>query len=496
MCGGDVALQGFLVQTLIALLEALKDDSPWTSVTLEPDLESEKVDILWVYQDGTKKAVQVKSSKNPFSPTQVKQWADVLQESKAADRYELCLVGPTTPTVAKLGRVGDVEVPTPKSLDLPAFKSDAAHRLHGLLPKLGLPTRSAGQLDDLVSLLLANLASRSVDRQTLPREALGKLLCRWISHSGTGVRIVRVFVACPKDAPDERAVLDQVVASINRTEGDAHQVRLELLAAEFHPPQPGAAGGFGDAADTPTADDLFLGIVSAAFDDEPRVPRVKRNAYEEVCDLRDQLESLGVVCGYTGVRGGEDSFQNRVSEHLRRTLHLLEPPKPGTEPRSDPTKYLRDLLDKSAWTVFPARKGGRFRCKRRCAAIGWWWSAGGGRPTGVGEDHVPAPHRVRLVPNPVGRRSGRGRPAAGNPRSHLPGVRADQRIGRARQTLGGRSRRAARRGRGGLASSLPGCGQHRRFVGPGRAVLPATACRRRLHRTAGRAGRSARSAGA
>jgi hypothetical protein len=59
MSGGDVALRGFLVQTLIALLEALNDDPPWTNVTLEPKLDSEKVDILWAYRDGTTKAVQV-----------------------------------------------------------------------------------------------------------------------------------------------------------------------------------------------------------------------------------------------------------------------------------------------------------------------------------------------------------------------------------------------------------------------------------------------------
>jgi hypothetical protein len=175
------------------------------------------------------------------------------------------------------------------------------------------------QLDDLVSLLIENLASGSVDRQTLSREGLAELLRRWISHSGTGVRIVRVFVACPKDAQDERAVLNQVVASINRTEGDAHQVRLDLRAAEFHPPQPGAAGGRG-AADTPADGDLFLGIVSAAFDDraseglfrqawdrwqtmgspwikfyfddDPRVHHSKRAAYATVCDLREQLEPL------------------------------------------------------------------------------------------------------------------------------------------------------------------------------------------------------------
>jgi len=161
MSGGQPAIRGFLVQTLIALLDVLKDQPPWTSVTLEPNLTSDKVDILWTYRDGSKKAVQVKSSQNPFSKAEVEQWAADLQKSKAVGRYELILVGPTTPAVATLGRVGDVAVPTPKNLDLAVFKSDAAHRLHGLLPKLGSPARTAEQLDDLVALLIENLASGS-----------------------------------------------------------------------------------------------------------------------------------------------------------------------------------------------------------------------------------------------------------------------------------------------------------------------------------------------
>jgi len=141
MSGGQPAIRGFLVQTLIALLDALKDKAPWTSVTLEPNLTSDKVDILWAYRDGSRKAVQVKSSQNPFRKAEVEQWAADLQKDKQAGRYELLLVGPTTPAVATLGRVGDVAVPVPKNLDLAAFKSDAAHQLHGLLPKLGLPRR-------------------------------------------------------------------------------------------------------------------------------------------------------------------------------------------------------------------------------------------------------------------------------------------------------------------------------------------------------------------
>ncbi|MCY2992348.1 MAG: hypothetical protein NTY19_31360 [Planctomycetota bacterium] len=47
MAGGPVAIRGFLAQTLIGLLEALDDKRAWDSVTLEPNVDSEKVDILW-----------------------------------------------------------------------------------------------------------------------------------------------------------------------------------------------------------------------------------------------------------------------------------------------------------------------------------------------------------------------------------------------------------------------------------------------------------------
>ena len=77
--GGSVAIRGFLVQTLIALLDTLEDKPPWTSVTLEPDVDSEKIDILWKYKDKTK-AVQVKSSQNPFTKNNIRRWAKELKD--------------------------------------------------------------------------------------------------------------------------------------------------------------------------------------------------------------------------------------------------------------------------------------------------------------------------------------------------------------------------------------------------------------------------------
>ena len=38
--------------------------------------------------------------------------------------------------------------------------------------------------------------------------------------------------------------------------------------------------------------------------------------YAEVCKFREELESKGTVCKYTGVRGSKESFFEKVSVHL------------------------------------------------------------------------------------------------------------------------------------------------------------------------------------
>ena len=61
MSGGKVAQRGFLVQTLIGILNSFQD-AAWGTVELEPDTDDDKTDILWTYNDNTSKATQIKSS--------------------------------------------------------------------------------------------------------------------------------------------------------------------------------------------------------------------------------------------------------------------------------------------------------------------------------------------------------------------------------------------------------------------------------------------------
>jgi hypothetical protein len=222
--GGQTAIRGYLIQTLIALLDALEDGREWQSVTLEPNVDSDKVDILWKYSDGTK-AVQVKSSVNPFSKGDIERWAMELESWREADEYELVLVGiPASPTVARIRKEGTVAVPPPKNLDLPAFKEQAAHRLDRLLQKHDLYRGDADHREMLAGALSEKLATLSTGGHKLTRSALVNLLTGWLASTAeTGgvctvssktVRIIRVFVSSPEDVSEERAVLDELCASI------------------------------------------------------------------------------------------------------------------------------------------------------------------------------------------------------------------------------------------------------------------------------------------
>jgi hypothetical protein len=134
--GGQIGARGYLVQTLIALRDLLDDQHPWTSVTFEPNIvsdqaapdqppsdqaDADKVDILWRYREGTR-AVQVKSSQNPFRRADIERWAAELERWQQADRYELVLVGQCdSAATANIRRVGQVEISRAVNLDLQAF---------------------------------------------------------------------------------------------------------------------------------------------------------------------------------------------------------------------------------------------------------------------------------------------------------------------------------------------------------------------------------------
>jgi hypothetical protein len=164
--------------------------------------------------------------------------------------------------------------------------------------------------------------------------------------------LIRVFVSSPGDVARERDVVDEVVAAINRTDGDAGSFRLETIRWEANvTPQIGPRPQTVVDQQTPGYD-VYLGIMSTRFgtptghhgsgtekefkdalkqwksagqpwitfyfDDAPKSlskpPEIKQ--FLKVSEFRERLQKQGIVRGYHGVRGSKDGFYEQVSDPL------------------------------------------------------------------------------------------------------------------------------------------------------------------------------------
>jgi hypothetical protein len=181
--GGREAIRGFAVQTLICLLDAFLENKQWTTVTLEPDSDNDKVDIIWVYADGSTCAQQVKSSKNQIGKGDVVTWCRELKQSRAAHKYQLMLAGPIAAAVLDDAPFDEVEVPTPTSMDTLALLDQAITKVDRYLTAkfidpLPLPLR-----ESLIYELVARMLRASIYGKDMPREEFDGWLLRGITAS-------------------------------------------------------------------------------------------------------------------------------------------------------------------------------------------------------------------------------------------------------------------------------------------------------------------------
>lgn len=180
--GGQIATRGFLAQTLVCLLDMLRDQT-WTEVTLEPNVDSEKVDILWRYADGTSKAVQVKSSANQISLASAKGWEQELIAWREADSHELLLVGSCAQTVIDGWAGQRVSIPPPQPLNFDTLIDAAAQRLGEYLEGRNRPVAHS-LAKWLILAIIAKLLQRSTNGSPTRRE---DFLAEFESWSGRTV---------------------------------------------------------------------------------------------------------------------------------------------------------------------------------------------------------------------------------------------------------------------------------------------------------------------
>lgn len=181
--GGREAIRGFAVQTLICLLDSLWAGGQWTAVTLEPDSDNDKVDIHWLYADGSTCAQQVKSSKNQIGKGDVVAWCKELKDSRAADKYQLLLAGPIAAAVLDDAPFHGVDVPTPTSMDILALLDQAITKVDRYLTAKSIDPLPLPLRESLIYELVARMLQAAIRGKRMPREEFDGWLLSGITAS-------------------------------------------------------------------------------------------------------------------------------------------------------------------------------------------------------------------------------------------------------------------------------------------------------------------------
>lgn len=185
--GGREAIRGFSIQTFVVVLDALRDDNEWSEVQLEPDSANDKVDILWKYPSGRKRAQQVKSSKNQITKGDAVKWCAELAAEMAADEYQLILSGPVAKAVLDDQPFSSVTVPTPLSLDTIALMEQGCTKIDIYLEARGITRLPHSIREAIVNVVSARLTD-------------GALRGRWFSRDEFHGWIVQLVTASYPEA--------------------------------------------------------------------------------------------------------------------------------------------------------------------------------------------------------------------------------------------------------------------------------------------------------
>lgn len=178
---GQAGARGYLVQSLICVLNSI-DDQQWHSLIVEPNLSSDKVDVIWYYPNRTK-VVQIKHSQNQINWGMVKTWAEELEKSIQVEEYELKLIGPCNKDVASRESCSKVSIPKPHELNFTALIEQAAHKLDKYLESKNILKFTPKQRELIIEALTTKLSVYSTAGSKVSREDFDKLLVDWAKEA-------------------------------------------------------------------------------------------------------------------------------------------------------------------------------------------------------------------------------------------------------------------------------------------------------------------------
>ena len=180
--GGNAGIRGYLIQTIICVLDSLETDNLWTSVTLEPLDESEKVDIRWKYDNNTVKLSQVKSSENIIRHSAAKKWCEELEtHSPNASQYELIIIGNVDEKLLKAKDIGNVKLGEIKPLNINVLIDQASTKIDKFYEAKNKLKISSQVRELIVKALTLEFGTSSIIGKEMSRNDLDAKLLEWIS---------------------------------------------------------------------------------------------------------------------------------------------------------------------------------------------------------------------------------------------------------------------------------------------------------------------------
>ncbi|MBD1845148.1 hypothetical protein H6F89_17415 [Cyanobacteria bacterium FACHB-63] len=184
---GRESIRGYLVQTLIALFEAMSDEE-WMSIRLEPGGDEEKADLIFYLSNDRKRAIQVKSTAKSFQKAEIESYARELENSVEADEYRLVLVGNLGSKVAlaEISKIGRVTVPEPVPQIPRTLVAAAAHHLEDWLIKYGYSAIPALARELLIRTLTNSLEEVSTGSEPQKRDEFKTKLEKWVLSAYPG----------------------------------------------------------------------------------------------------------------------------------------------------------------------------------------------------------------------------------------------------------------------------------------------------------------------
>lgn len=162
---GQYSIKGYIYQSLVALLDSFESD--WESICVEPNDESEKVDIRWNYPDGKIIVVQVKSSKNTFWLSSIKNWAkELIDSTPNASEYKLVLIGNVAGSVND--KIGNIVIEN-KNMSIGDFQSIIMQKINSFFEHNG---------KTVISTKLCKLFAQALNHKILENSVEGKVVTR------------------------------------------------------------------------------------------------------------------------------------------------------------------------------------------------------------------------------------------------------------------------------------------------------------------------------